>query len=91
MVGYPFSADPYLVGIAVYREYTNSNITTPFTVTSTVGTVNLESSEIIDGGNAGAVAFNLPYTETTGSSSLTLTSDDNTSGDSYKAMTFISF
>jgi len=56
-----------------------------------VGTVNLESSEIIDGGNAGAVAFNLPYTETTGSSSLTLTSDDNTSGDSYKAMTFISF
>ena len=80
-----------IVGIAVYREYTNSNITTPFTVTSTVGTVNLESSEIIDGGNAGAVAFNLPYTETTGSSSLTLTSDDNTSGDSYKAMTFISF
>jgi len=82
-----------IVGIAVYREYTNSNITTPFTVTSTVGTVNLESSEIIDGGNAGVVAFNLPYTETTGSSSLTLTSDDNLSGFnySYKAMTFISF
>ena len=74
-----------IVGFAVYRE--DAAVTaTPFTVTSTLGTVYKEADQRIDSGNGGAVAFSLPYTETTGSSSLTITSDDNASGTTRKGI-----
>jgi hypothetical protein len=79
-----------IVGFAAYRE--DATVTaTPFTVTSTVGTVDAEAAQVIDSGNAGAVAFNLPYTQTTGSSSLTITSDDNASGTTWKSILSFAF
>lgn len=79
-----------IVGFAGYKK--NVVVTaTPFTVTSTVGTVDKEADQLIDSGNAGAVAFNLPYTQTTGSSSLTITSDDNAAGTTRKAIVAFAF
>lgn len=79
-----------IVGFAAYRE--DATVTaTPFTVTSTVGTVDKEADQLIDSGNAGAAAFNLPYTQTTGSSSLTITSDDNAAGTTRKAIVAFAF
>lgn len=83
-----------IVGFAAYREST-SNTDVPFTVTSTVGTVDLETAKPIDPSlgeyNAGAVAFNLPYTQTEGSSSLTVTSDDSPTGTTYKSIILFAF
>lgn len=79
-----------IVGFAAYREDVTATAT-PFTVTSTVGTVDKEADQLIDSGNAGAVAFNLPYTQTAGSSSLTITSDDNASGTTRKSILAFAF
>ena len=83
-----------IVGIALYRE-DSASPTTPFSVSSTVGSVDEETAQIIDGsgssGNAGAMMFNLPYTQTSGSSSLTLTSTDSSGGTTRKAILVAAF